>query len=88
LNQEGYKEEILDHFDYFESLLQDYAWFSGDTFSMMDLSLLPWFERLVVLERYRGIGLSERYENLNCWWKACRQRPKFSSWRGRTPTPL
>ena len=45
------------------------------------MSLLPWFERLVVLERYRDFGLPPQYENLNRWWRACRERPEFEATR-------
>ena len=79
--QEGYKQEILACFDYFEELLKSSAWLSGDEFSLTDVSLLPWFERLVVLERYRDFGLPAQYENLNRWWRACRERPEFEATR-------
>ena len=79
--QEGYKEELLYHFDYFESLLEDRVWFSGDELSMTDISLLPWFERLVVLERYRNFGLPASYENLNRWWNICERLPEFRATR-------
>ncbi len=79
--QEGYKEDLLSDFDYFESLLEDRAWLSGDEFSLTDISLLPWFERLIVLEYYRDFGLPASYENLNRWWNACRKRPKFQATR-------
>ncbi len=79
--QEKYKEELLAHFDYFESLLKDRAWLSGDEFSLTDVSLLPWFERLVVLEHYRGFGLPDSYENLNRWWRAYQERPEFEATR-------
>ncbi len=75
--QEGYKEEILAHFGYFESLLRDRTWLSGDEFSLTDVSLLPWFERLIVLEYYRNFGLPTSYENLNRWWQSCQERLEF-----------
>lgn len=79
--REGYKEEMLAHFDYFESLLWDRAWLSGDGFSLTDISLLPWFERLVVLEHYRDFGLPASLVELNRWWRACRGRPEFEATR-------
>ena len=77
--REGHKEEMLAHFDYFESLLRDRAWLSGDEFSLTDLSLLPWFERLVVLEHYRDFGLPASLAELNRWWRASRERPEFEA---------
>ena len=77
--QEGYKGELVSHFDYFESLLKDRTWLSGDEISMTDISLLPWFERLAILERYRDFGLPASYENLHRWWNACRKLPEFQA---------
>lgn len=77
--QEGYKGDLISYFDYFESLLKDSAWLSGEEASMADISLLPWFERLVILERYRDFGLPASYENLNRWWSACRKLPEFQA---------
>lgn len=77
--QEGYKGDLISYFDYFESLLEDRVWLSGDELSMTDISLLPWFERLVILERYRGFGLPASYENLHRWWSACRKLPEFQA---------
>ena len=77
--REGYREAMLAHFDYFEELLKDRAWLSGDEFSLTDISLLPWFERLVVLERYRDLGLPASCKNLHRWWQACRERPEFEA---------
>jgi glutathione S-transferase len=77
--QEGYKDEILACLDYFEELLKDRTWLSGDEFSLTDVSLLPWFERFVVLEHYRNFGLPASHENLNRWWQACRERPEFEA---------
>ncbi|MDP8952735.1 MAG: glutathione S-transferase family protein [Actinomycetota bacterium] len=76
---EGYKEEMLADFDYFESLLRDRTWLSGDEFSLTDVSLLPWFERLVVLEHYRDFGLPASLKELNRWWRACQKRPEFEA---------
>jgi glutathione S-transferase len=77
--QEGYKGELVSHFDYFESLLEGHAWLSGDELSMTDISLLPWFERLAILERYRDFGLPASYENLHRWWNACQKLPEFQA---------
>ncbi len=79
--QEGYKKDLLYHFDYFASLLEDRIWLSGDELSMTDISLLPWFERLIVLERYRDFGLPASYENLHRWWNACQELPEFHGTR-------
>ncbi|CAN5351970.1 hypothetical protein BH24ACT19_BH24ACT19_09080 [soil metagenome] len=47
--------------------------------TITDISLLPWFERLVILERYRDFGLPAFYENLHRWWSACRKLPEFQA---------
>lgn len=81
--QEGYKGEMLAHFDHFEALLArpGHAWLSGGDLSMTDLSLLPWFERLKILEHYRNFGLPASHENLHRWWGACRDLPEFRATR-------
>jgi len=73
--QEGYKEKLPAHFDYFESLLRDRTWLSGDEFKLAALSFLLWFELLVVLKRYRDFALHASLAGLNRWWQACRDRP-------------
>jgi len=77
--QEGYKGDLISYFTYFESLLEDRVWLSGAELSMTDISLLPWFERLVVLEYYRDFGLPASYENLHRWWNTCRKLPEFQA---------
>ncbi len=45
----------------------DEHYFGSDTLSLADYTLYPWFERIVSIERYRGVTLNERHKKLHGW---------------------
>ncbi|MDQ2694410.1 MAG: glutathione S-transferase family protein [Pseudomonadota bacterium] len=46
----------------------------GDALTLVDLAFYPFFERLPVLEHYRGLGLPAECRRLAAWWEAMRER--------------
>lgn len=46
----------------------------GDTFSLVDISFYPWFERLPLLEHFRNFTLPAETHRLQTWWNAVRDR--------------
>jgi len=49
-------------------------YFLGDTLSLVDISLYPWFERLPVLEHFRHFSLPTETPRLQRWWNTVRER--------------
>jgi glutathione S-transferase len=48
-------------------------WF-GDQFSLVDITYYPWFEQLVVLERFRGFSWPQGCRRLRRWWETVASR--------------
>jgi glutathione S-transferase len=46
----------------------------GDSFSLVDMAVYPHFERLAVLEHYRGISIPDSCGGLREWMAAVRER--------------
>ncbi|MBD2691199.1 glutathione S-transferase family protein [Anabaena catenula] len=46
----------------------------GETFSLVDISFYPWFERLPVLEHFRNFTLPAETPRLQKWWDVVRDR--------------
>lgn len=46
----------------------------GETFSLIDISFYPWFERLPVLDHFRKFALPAETPRLEKWWNAVRDR--------------
>lgn len=46
----------------------------GDTFSLVDISFYPWFERLPLLEHFRQFTLPSETPLLQQWWNTVRDR--------------
>lgn len=42
--------------------------------SLADLELYPWFERMCVLEHYRGFQVPSELKNVHAWWDAMKTR--------------
>jgi len=47
----------------------------GDAYSMVDIALYPHFERIAVLETYRGISIPDECGGLREWFAAVSERP-------------
>ena len=70
---------MIGHMEFFEErgLGPDWKgpyWF-GDQFSLVDLTLYPHFERIAVLETYRGFGIPDNCPKLRDWLDAVTERP-------------
>jgi glutathione S-transferase len=50
------------------------SYFLGETFSLVDISFYPWFERLPVLEHFRKFTLPTETPRLQQWWTIVRDR--------------
>ncbi|MDZ8186962.1 MAG: glutathione S-transferase family protein [Nostoc sp. ChiSLP02] len=46
----------------------------GDSFSLVDISFYPWFERLPLLEHFRKFALPAETPRLQTWWNLVRDR--------------
>ena len=71
-------DQLIDHMIFMENLgfaesWQGPYWF-GEKTSLVDLALYPHFERLCVLEAYRGISLPQSCYRLREWLAAMKER--------------
>lgn len=57
----------------------DGPYWLGRQFSLVDVTLYPWFEQLAVLEEFRGFALPAELPLLRVWWKAVAERPSVRS---------
>jgi len=58
------------------------AFFLGDTFSLADIAVAPWFERMLsVGAKYRALTISkeDKHKRLWQWYESCLARPSFSN---------
>lgn len=53
-------------------------WF-GETISLVDLTLYPWFERWPVVEHYRNLQFPAECSRLKQWWQTVSQRTSVKS---------
>ena len=78
-NRQQIASRLIDHLVFFENrgLADDWKgpyWFD-DQLSLVDLTLYPHFERIAVLERYRGIAIPPSCPKLADWLAAVKERP-------------
>lgn len=77
--QEQRASELRDHFLFMEhrglSDPQAGPYWLGEQLSLVDLAFYPFFERLPILEHYRGFSLPEECPRLSAWWAKMRERP-------------
>ncbi|HEY9636021.1 MAG TPA: glutathione S-transferase family protein [Coleofasciculaceae cyanobacterium] len=77
--QEQGRREFLESLLYIEQeglgkLSGDGLYWLGETFSLVDISFYPWFERLPVLEHFRNFTLPPETPRLQQWWNLVRDR--------------
>mmetsp|Transcript_6772 Transcript_6772/g.15868 ORF Transcript_6772/g.15868 Transcript_6772/m.15868 type:complete len:309 (-) Transcript_6772:294-1220(-) len=55
------------------------GFFLGEQYSVADLSLAPWWQRLPLLQQYRGFQIpdEDEYARLKGWWEAVSSRPSY-----------
>lgn len=74
--QEKRKRELADHLRFMDQKglnhFNDGPYWMGDWLSLVDLAFYPFFERLPVLEHYRGFGLPQECERLSSWLASMR----------------
>lgn len=51
----------------------------GETFSLLDISFYPWFERLPVLDHFRKFTLPPETPRLQNRWNTVRDRPSVQA---------
>ena len=83
MNKDGTKDEELknemeDALQYYENILADSdgPYFLGEAFSIADLHLYPFIQRMTVtLKHWKGYELpSDRFPNLIRWFESCSER--------------
>ena len=77
--QEQGRGEFLEALLYIEQeglgkLSDNSPYWLGETFSLVDISFYPWFERLPILEHFRNFTLPAETPRLQTWWDAVRYR--------------
>lgn len=77
--QEQGRREFLEALLYIEQeglgrLSGEKNYWLGETFSLVDISFYPWFERLPVLEHFRKFTLPSETPRLQNWWNIVRDR--------------
>ncbi len=55
------------------------SYWLGDSFSLVDISFYPWFERLPLLEHFRDFTLPAETPRLQEWWNVVRDRPSIQA---------
>lgn len=82
--QEQGRREFLEALLYIEQeglgrLSGDGPYWLGESFSLVDISFYPWFERLPVLEHFRQFTLPAETPRLKQWWNVVRDRPSIQA---------
>lgn len=82
--QQDWAEALHQHFLFMEyeglrSLSESGPYWLGDSLSLVDLSIYPWFERLPALEYYRGVAIPPDCVRLREWWIAMQNRESVRS---------
>lgn len=77
--QEQGRTKLLEALLYIESeglgkLSGNGSYWLGDTFSLVDISFYPWFERLPLLDHFRKFTLPPETKRLQQWWNVVRDR--------------
>lgn len=77
--QKDAAEELRNHLQFIETeglgkLSGDGPYWFGESISLVDLTLYPWFERWPVIEHYRGFQLLSDFPRLQQWRDAVSQR--------------
>eukprot|EP01124_Arcella_intermedia_P008145 TRINITY_DN15094_c0_g1_i1.p1 TRINITY_DN15094_c0_g1~~TRINITY_DN15094_c0_g1_i1.p1 ORF type:complete len:250 (-),score=59.68 TRINITY_DN15094_c0_g1_i1:55-804(-) len=77
--QETLKATLLSNLTQFQGFLPPEGPFlQGSQFSYLDIALLPWWQRLYVLEHYRAFRVPrESHQRLHSWYQACTQLEAF-----------
>ncbi|KAF8042348.1 hypothetical protein BT93_A0847 [Corymbia citriodora subsp. variegata] len=70
-DQEAAKKEFIKGFKVMEGELGDKAYFGGERFGFLDVSLIPWF---YAVETLNGCSIEEECPKLVGWAKRCMQR--------------
>jgi glutathione S-transferase len=77
--QEEWRQELNQHCSTMEKGIQNLSemgdYWLGRALSLVDLTYYPWFERLPVLEYYRGFKLPESCKNLRRWYNLMQAVP-------------
>lgn len=82
--QEKYKKQFLEHLQFMEEegikkLSDNGKYWLGNQLSLVDITFYPWWERLCILEHYRGVSLPETCSSLRQWWLEMSQREAVES---------
>lgn len=76
--QAEWTDELQKHLRFIEMEglrhLSDGPFWFGETLSLVDLTYYPWFERLPVLQHYRGFEIPPECDRLRAWWHAMTER--------------
>jgi len=77
--QVKWKDKYIEHLQFMETegiskFSAEGKYWLGNRLSLVDITFYPWFERLCVLEHYRGVNLPESCQKLRQWWQQMLQR--------------
>ena len=72
-------EELYKHLEFIEKealgkLSENGPYWFGESVSLVDISFYPWFERLPVIEHYRGFQFPSELTRIRRWWDAVSER--------------
>lgn len=68
------RDELCKGLEKIDHALRGNSWLVGDSLSLADLELYPWFERLPILEHYRDFRIPSELEALHLWIERLSQR--------------
>ncbi|KAI3431965.1 uncharacterized protein J3R85_007849 [Psidium guajava] len=72
--QDAAKEEFIEGLKVLEGELGDKAYFGGDRFGYVDVSLIPFYSWFYTLEKLANIKVGKECPKLEGWAKRCMQR--------------
>lgn len=74
--REQKKKKLIDAYKCLNYELQKSSgmFFCGESFTLADVALIPWFVRQKVIEHYRGVKIPEELDRLHQWIKDCMER--------------
>lgn len=77
--QEAAKKELIECFKVLESELGDKTYFGGDTFGVVDVSLIPFYSWFYSIQTLGKMSVKEECSKLVAWAERCMQRESVAA---------